>query len=111
MSRKEELESSHPTPPSPAAANKYARWRTAVEELLVSRWLRAPRDVRELAATVVGMFDAGARDAEVAALLSEEERSQAGAPWHSDAARLELVRELHRSAGFGAPDAASDEDL
>jgi|SRR5881628_3161851 len=95
MSRKGKPELSQPLPRSPVAGNKYARWRAAVEELLVSRWMRAPRDVQELAATVVGMFDAGARDTEVAAFLSDEERTQAGAPWLTDAARLELVRELH----------------
>jgi hypothetical protein len=98
MLRKGKLEQSEPSPRDPAPPNKYARWRAAVEELLVSRWMRAPRDVRELAATVVGMFDAGARDTEVAAFLSDEERALAGAPWLTDAARLELARALQASA-------------
>ena len=78
--------------------NKYGRWRTRVEELLVSRWVRAETDVRELAATIVGMFDAGARESEVAAFLSDQERMQEGAPWLTDDARRELVSELHMSA-------------
>lgn len=97
MPRKEKLELHQPSPDSPPTANRYARWRSAVEALLVSHWVQAPRDVKELAATVVGMFDAGARDDEVAAFLSDEERSQAGAPWLTDAARLGLVRALHDS--------------
>lgn len=106
MPRKRKLELSQPAARSPATANKYVRWRAAVEELLASRWTRTPRDVQELAATVVGMFDAGARDTEVAGFLADEERMQEGAPWLTDAARLEFVRELHTSAGPAAPDAA-----
>lgn len=106
MPRKAKLELHEPSPDSPPTANRYVRWRAAVEELLLSRWVSAPRDVKELAATVVGMFDAGARDDEVAAFLSDEERTQAGAPWLTDAARLELVRELRTSAGTLARDAA-----
>jgi hypothetical protein len=59
----------------------------------------AATDLRDLAATIVGMFDAGARDSEVAAFLSDEERAQEGAPWLTDDARLELVRDLHMSEG------------
>jgi hypothetical protein len=70
-----------------------------VEELLASRWVRAPMEVRDLAATIVGMFDAGARDSEVAAFLSDQERTQEGGPWLTDDARLELVRDLHMSGG------------
>jgi hypothetical protein len=73
--------------------------------------MRTPRDVQELAATVVGMFDAGARDTEVAAFLSDEERTQSGAPWLTDAARLELVHELHTSAGWQHPMQPSNEEL
>jgi hypothetical protein len=76
-------------------ANKYALWRTRVEDLLRTSWDRARLDVREVAATVVGMFDAGADDSEVAAFLRERERSESGAPWLTDDARLVLVRQLH----------------
>jgi hypothetical protein len=103
--------------------NKYSRWRASVEGLLASRWVRASMDVRDfaatdvrdfaatdlrdfaatdvrdLAATIVGMFDAGARDSEVAAFLSDQERAQEGAPWLTNDARLELVRDLHMSEG------------
>lgn len=56
-------------------------------------------EVRDLAATIVGMFDAGARDSEVAAFLSDQENAQEGGPWLTDDARLELVRDLHMSGG------------
>jgi hypothetical protein len=80
-------------------ANKYALWRAGVEELLSTQWDRARLDVREVAATIVGMFDAGARESEVAAFLRERERSESGAPWLTDDARLELVHQLHMAAG------------
>jgi hypothetical protein len=80
-------------------ANKYALWRASVEELLSTQWDRARLDVREVAATIVGMFDAGARESEVAALLRERERLESGAPWLTDDARLELVHQLHMAAG------------
>ena len=79
--------------------NKYALWRARVEELLTTRWDRE-QDLQEIAATVVGMFDAGADDAEVAAFLLDQERSESGAAWLTDDARLELVRQLHLAAGL-----------
>lgn len=79
--------------------NKYGRWRARVDELLLSSWVRTPTNVQELAATIVGMFDAGARESEVAAFLSDQEIAQAGAPWLADEARRKLVSELHMSAG------------
>lgn len=79
--------------------NKYALWRARVEELLSAHWTRVLLDVREVAATVVGMFDAGANNAEVAAFLRDRERSESGAPWLTDDARLELVHQLHVAAG------------
>lgn len=79
-------------------ANKYALWRARVEELLSTHWDRARLDVQEIAATVVGMFDAGADEAEVAAFLRDRERSESGAPWLTDDARLELVYQLHTAA-------------
>ena len=80
-------------------ANKYALWRTRVEESLRAKWDRAGLDVREVAATVVGMFDAGADDSEVAAFLRDRERSESGAPWLTEDARLDLVRQLHMGTG------------
>lgn len=77
--------------------NKYGRWRARVEELLSTRWDRGRMDIQELAATVVGMFDAGADDAEVATLLRDRERSESGAPWLTEEARLALVHMLHAS--------------
>jgi len=79
--------------------NKYGRWRARAEELLESRWARAPMNLQEVAATIVGMFDAGARDSEVAAYLRDQEEAEEGAPWLTDDERLGLVSELHRSAG------------
>ena len=79
-------------------ANKYALWRARVEELLSTYWDRGLLDLQEVAATVVGMFDAGADDAEVAAFLRERERSESGAPWLADDARLGLVHQLHTAA-------------
>lgn len=77
--------------------NKYGRWRSRVEELLLARWNREGVDTRELAATIVGMFDAGADDKEVATLLRDREREESGAPWLTDEARLALVHMLHAS--------------
>ena len=91
-------------------ANKYALWRAGVEELLASQWDRARLDVREVAATVVGMFDAGARDSEVAAFLRDRERLESGAPWLTDEARLELVYQLHMAAGPRESEQSSEDD-
>jgi hypothetical protein len=91
-------------------ANKYTLWRARVEELLRGRWDRARLDLREIAATVVGMFDAGADDAEVAAFLRDRERLESGAPWLSDDARLELVDQLQRAVGQQEPRQSDDDD-
>lgn len=90
-------------------ANKYALWRVRVEELLRAGWDRARLDVREVAATVVGMFDAGADASEVAAFLRDRERSESGAPWLTDDARLELVHQLRTAAGPPQSKQADDE--
>lgn len=89
-------------------ANKYALWRARVEELLRAGWDRARLDVREVAATVVGMFDAGADESEVAAFLRDRERSESGAPWLTDEARLELVQQLHAATGPGPSKQSAD---
>jgi hypothetical protein len=98
MPRKGKLERKVPLTGDPASVNKYAAWRTLVQELLASRWQQGPVDVKAIAGTVVGMFDAGAKDAEVAAFLTSHEVSQADEPWLTDSARMTLVRDLHESA-------------
>ena len=85
---------------SSGPANKYGLWRARVEELLTARWDRAGLDMREVAATVVGMFDAGAGDEEVAAFLRDREQSGSGAAWLTTEARLELVHELRARESF-----------
>ena len=70
-----------------------------MEELLLARWASDLLSVHELAATIVGMFDAGASESEVAAFLSDQERLQEDAPRLTDDARRRLVRDLHMSAG------------
>jgi hypothetical protein len=95
---------------SAVTVNKYARWRARVEELLRGQWDRARLDLREIAATVVGMFDAGADSSEVAAFLRDRERLESGAPWLTDDARLELVDQLQSSAGQLEPRQSADDD-
>ena len=112
MPRKDKFEQAQPSPsPSAPAANKYGRWRTSVHELLRSRWQRSALDVESIAATVVGMFDSGATDAEIANFLLSQELLDKEAPGLTDAARMELVRELHRSAGSNVSTRPSDEKL
>jgi hypothetical protein len=95
---------------SPTAANKYGRWRSAVEEILRSR-LQGSLDVASIAATVVGMFDSGATDAEVAAFLHSQELSAPDEQPLADDARMDLVRELHRSAGSDLSLRPSNDEL
>ena len=100
MPRKGKIERKKPSSPeSPATANKYGRWRTSVEELLRSRWQNSSLDLSGVAATVVGMFDSGATDAEVAAFLRSQELLDSDEAWVTDDARMALARELHKSAG------------
>ena len=97
MPRKEKTERAKSgTSRSPDAANKYGRWRRAVRDLLIAQWGRSA-DIESVAATVVGMFDAGAKDVEVAAFLYSQEQPSTESPL-TDEARLALVRELHESA-------------
>jgi hypothetical protein len=100
MQRKRKLEQAKPSSSSNLeSANKYNRWRSAVEDLLTERW-QSSLDVQSVAATVVGMFDAGATDAEVAAFLRTQERSDTEEPSLTDDARNALVHDLHGSAGI-----------
>jgi hypothetical protein len=80
---------------SDGGLNKYARWRAAVQQLLTSRWRPAAADVPGIAATVVGMFDAGAHDIEVALFLRDQELAQSGELWLTDDDRMALVEDLH----------------
>ena len=54
-------------------------------------------DIENVGATVVGMFDAGATDAEVAAFIRSRE-GEGNRPVLTDEERLALARELHRAA-------------
>jgi hypothetical protein len=82
-----------------SAANKYSRWRSLVRELLVAEWDDSA-DVDGIAATVVGMFDAGAPDAEVAAFLHSQELLRHVDSPLTDEARMALVRKIHESAAL-----------
>lgn len=110
MPRREELDGAHASASrNPAASNQYDRWRDRVKELLVTGW-QSSDDVEGVAATVVGMFDAGATDAEVAAFLRSLERlDETGSL--TDEARMTLVRELHRSARATESIRPSNEEL
>lgn len=100
MPRKGKLEKAQPSASrTPAAANKYGEWRRTVKELLIVHWQSAA-DLDSVAATIVGMFDAGATDAEVADFLHSQELSAGGEVSLTDEARRALVRELHRGAGL-----------
>ena len=99
MPRKGKLERAQPTASRDSvAANKYDHWRRAVKDLLMARW-QSSADIESVAATVVGMFDAGAKDVEVAAFLHSQEQSYEAESSLTDEARLALVEELHKSAG------------
>lgn len=98
MPRKGKPAPASPSPsPDPAPANRYAQWRRAVKELLAAEW-QDSADVDNIAATVVGMFDAGAKDTEVAAFLHSQEQWAEGQSALTDEERLALVRQL-QSAG------------
>lgn len=105
--RRGRLEREEPERPRQDAASRAAPgWRVEVARLLATlwdpeeRWRRASAssDLEVLADAVVGMFDAGARDAEVAAFLRGQEEASLGAPAHEERARLALTAALHRAA-------------
>ena len=81
-----------------STSNKYDHWRSCVQALLTSQWPASSVDVEEVAATVVGMFDAGATDYEVADFLYSQERFDDQDGLLTDEARMALARQLHRSA-------------
>ena len=90
-----------PSDRSSARADTLAAWRTRVAALLAAAAgapATAAAEYAELAATVVGMFDAGARDEEVATLLSRVAADNPGLRALSSARRAALAAELHRAA-------------
>ena len=97
MSRKGKLERAQSR--DPVSANKYTRWRKSVAQLLGARLGSQLLDIENAAATVVGMFDAGATNAEVAAFIRAEE-SHGHHELLSDEERLALVQELHEAANI-----------
>lgn len=95
MSRKGKLERAEPQ--APISHNKYSRWRESVVQLMGARMGSQLLDIERVAATVVGMFDAGATNTEVAAFIRSEDH-HGESPVLSDDERLSLVRELHEAA-------------
>ena len=110
MPRKEKPDRARPAAQSSAKGNRYGRWRESVKDLLLARWHSAD-DVSEVAATVVGMFDAGARDVEVAAYLHSQELLFDKPVLLTDEARMALVGDLHRSAGTRDSERPSNDEL
>jgi hypothetical protein len=97
MPRKEKIERAKPSAAEDAQSpNRFGQWRRAVEELLISKWQRSA-DVKAVAATVVGMFEAGASDAEVAWLLRSHEVDDEDEALFTAESRLALVQELRES--------------
>jgi hypothetical protein len=92
--------------------NKYGRWRSTVQKLLTLHWQQPSSiEVEGVAATVVGMFDAGASDREVAAFLRSQELLERQEALLTDEARMTLVQQLHRSAGAESSEGAPAEEL
>jgi hypothetical protein len=81
----------------PIATNKYSRWRDSVVQLLGARMGSQLLDIERVAATVVGMFDAGATEREVAAFIRSEEH-HGESPVLTDDERVALAKELHEAA-------------
>lgn len=106
MGRKGKLELRQPRSRAASSAARSAPWRAAAARLLAAKWDPAQtwrraaegRSYVDLAGVVLEMFDAGARDAEVAAFLRAQEVEAAGAPWYADRARHALSAEIHRAA-------------
>jgi hypothetical protein len=81
-----------------------------VQALLTAEW-HCSADAETVAATVVGMFDAGAKDTEVAEFLRSQELLHDEKASLTDTARLTLVQKLHKSAGSPALARPSNEEL
>ena len=86
-------------------AARLAEWEARIAERLVAAAGEqpdgsAPRPLyRDLAAAIVGMFDAGARDAEVAKFLRRAATDVPALGRLSDEQVASLAAELHRAAG------------
>ena len=95
---------------SDARAARIAAWKVRAAALLATA---AEADASagaryvELAATLVGMFDAGARDAEVAAFLKRAAGDSSGLQHLSDDRLATLAAELHRAAAVPDPHVAT----
>ena len=82
------------------SAARLGPWRAAVVAALRAEWGdTADVDFEAHAATIVGMFDAGARDREVAGFLEHQERVYRSDRRSSPEALFELATRLHRLAG------------
>jgi hypothetical protein len=80
---------------------RVAAWQKRARLLLAEVWpvdTQQPSDVDQLADTIVGMFDAGARDEEVIAFLREAEIRHFGEERLDVARRQTLAHLLHRAA-------------
>ena len=100
MPRKEKPELAEPLElQTPEAVNRFARWRRSVVEILTAKW-QHDVDVESVAATVVGMFDAGASDEEVAYFLRSQEVQGESHALLTFESRLALAQELHKSAAL-----------
>ena len=91
----------------PRPANeRLERWRAATEQILRDQLGADGRDdtrsaglnYRVMSATIMGMFDAGARDSEVVEFLRYVEQLSSGTSLLAEEARRELVSRLHRAA-------------
>ena len=91
------------------AEQQLERWRAEVKRLLLEDLVLSRRDGPRAkgvdyvaaAATIVGMFDAGARDSEVVTFLRHLETETSGQASLAEDARRELVTRLHRAAARG----------
>ena len=94
---------------SDARAARIAAWKVRAAALLATAAeadASAAARYAELAATLVGMFDAGARDSEVAAFLKRA-AGDLGLHRLSDDGLAPLAAELHRAAAGPAPHVAT----
>lgn len=90
-----------------ALSKRHAQWIERVAVLLAEA--QFPQDdvsLQECAATIVGMFDAGARDVEVVQFL-ESRQGAAGAPRNSHVELAALAVRLHRAAAEPGPPLAT----
>ena len=87
---------------------RFADWLTRVSGLLAAEFPATSERPQDLAATVIGMFDAGARDVEVVEFLERVQASAAvGAARLSRSELSALTVRLHRAAAGPAPRVAT----